>query len=305
MSLLVACLYLLCVAFLFGAGLWVFSRDPYRRLNSSFAVLAFSLLGWVVTLFLFTPQTAGPALLWLGRANFAALALAAPATWQFVETLANSDWWYARWLWSAGLLFALVALLTPLIDKSEALRGSVHVTSYGVLFPAYTIFVLVCAVGALWSAFEPAAHLRRQTILQLRFVGVGILATTAIAFVFDAVLPYYFGNFHYIHVGPLSTIIFLGLVAYAVSVYHLFNVRILVRSTVVFAILIGLFLEFYRIAVDSLAHLLPLQDATERQIAATAVALIVNAFSHEALKHWLEHLFDRMLTKRRKFRSRQ
>ncbi len=107
-------------------------------------------------------------------------------------------------------------------------------------------------------------------------------------------------DYRFIHVGPLSTIIFLGLVAYAVSVHHLFNVRILVRSTVVFAVLIGVFLEFYRIAVDALAHLLPLQDAAERQIAATAVALIVNAFSHEALKHWLDHLIDRTITRHRK-----
>jgi hypothetical protein len=304
MSLLVACLYLLCIAFLFGSGLWVFSRDPYSRLNSSFAVLAFTLLGWVLTLFLFSPQTSNPALLWLGRANFAALALAAPATLQFVEALANRQVRHSLWLWSVGFFFVILSLFTSLVDKGEALRGSVHVTSYGALFPLYTLYILFCAVGALWRAFEPAPQLHTQTRVQLRFVGFGILTTTAIALVVDAILPYYYGDFGYIHVGPLSTIVFLGLVAYAVSVHHLFNVRILVRSTVVFAVLIGLFLEFYRVAVDALAHLLPLQDATERQIAATAVALIVNAFSHEALKHWLERLIDRVITGSRKSQRR-
>ena len=79
MSLLTASLYLLCLAFLFGSAVYVYSRDPFARVNAAFALLALTLLGWVGTLFVYTAQTQGSALLWLGRANFAFAALMAPA----------------------------------------------------------------------------------------------------------------------------------------------------------------------------------------------------------------------------------
>src|SRR5579859_1676799 len=134
MSLLVASLCLLCLAFLFGSALYVYSRDPFSRLNASFALLALSLLGWVGTLFVFGAQTGGSALLWLGRANFAAAALAAPASLLFVLALARKPLRYASWVWLETGLWAAVSLLTGLVDKEETVIGGIHVTRYGFLF---------------------------------------------------------------------------------------------------------------------------------------------------------------------------
>jgi hypothetical protein len=303
MPLLVASLYLLCLAFLFGSALYVWSRDPFARLNASYAALAAALLGWVGTLFLFASEQAGPGLLWLGRANFAAV-LIAPAALSFARALARSK--PSRivvWLWLESLALALLSLLTGAVDRSESLAGAQHVTAYGPLFPIYIAHLVGFAVAALVIAFRPNLSLPREVRAQLRLVGVGILATGAVGITANALLPYLYGDFRFIDAGTLSTIFFLAAVAYAATVHHLFDVRVLIRATLVYGVLVALAVELYQFAVESLTHLLPLGDPAGQHVAAAAVALTVNAFTHEPLRRLLEQLADRLLANGRKHRS--
>jgi hypothetical protein len=306
MSLLVASLYLLCLAFLFGSALYVWSRDPFARLNASYAALAAALLGWVGTLFLFTSEASGPGLLWLGRANFAAAVLIAPAALSFVRALARCE--KSRldsWIWLEGLALALLSLLTGAVDRAETLTKAQHVTAYGPLFPLYIAHLVGFAVAALVTAFRPAHAIPREVRTQLRLVGTGILATGVVGIVSNAVLPYYYGDFRFIDAGTLSTILFLAAVAYAATVHHLFDVRVLVRATLVYGVLVAFAVELYQLAVESLTRLLPLGDPAGQHVAAVAVALTINAFTHEPLRRLLEQLSDRLLAKTRKHQALQ
>jgi hypothetical protein len=299
MSLLVASLYLLCLAFLFGSALYVWSRDPFVRLNASYAALAAALLGWVGTLFLFSSNSPGTGLLWLGRANFAAAVLIAPAALSFVRALARSrPSRIDTWIWLEGLALALLSLLTGAVDRAEAITGAQHVTSYGPLFPLYIAHLVAYAVAALVTAFRATPALPREVRTQLRLVGVGILATGAVGIVANAVLPYFYGDFRFIDAGTLSTIFFLAAVAYAATIHHLFDVRVLVRATLVYGVLVAFAVELYQVAVESLTRLLPLGDAAGQHVAAAAVALTINAFTHEPLRKLLEQLADRLLVRK-------
>nr|ACX33976.1 predicted transmembrane protein [uncultured bacterium RM44] len=80
MTLFTASLYLLCLAFLFGSAVFVFSRNPRSPLNGYYALLAMALLGWVGTLFVFGSLPEGATLLIVGRANFAAAAVVVTAS---------------------------------------------------------------------------------------------------------------------------------------------------------------------------------------------------------------------------------
>ena len=89
MTLITASLYILCLAFLLGSALFVYSRNPRSRLNGYYALLALALLGWVGTLFVFDSLPEGSLLLAVGRANFAAAAVVATASCLFAAQLAG------------------------------------------------------------------------------------------------------------------------------------------------------------------------------------------------------------------------
>ena len=295
MSALVAALYCLCLLFLTGFTVFVLIKDPHSRTHRHFAWLLLALLGWVASLFAFNLETSPAQLLWLGRFNFAAIVFAVTLGYAFVCDVARRRPVPApAWLWAETAGLAALTLLTPLVDRAELVVSGLHVTLYGPLFPLYLLHVLALLGAALFVAFRPPQRLSAEVKSQLRLIGIGGLATGAVALVTNVLLPYAFGDFALIHVGTLSTILFLAAVGDAVFVHHLFDVRVVLRAAFVYAGLVALALELYQLALSFLAHLLPLGNAAERTYAATALVLVVNAFTQRPLKRWLERLIDRL-----------
>ena len=293
MTLLTASSYLLCLAALLGSALFVFSRDPRSRLNRYYALLALALLGWVGTLFVFGSLPQGETLLVIGRANFAVAVLVATASYLFVVELAGRKVPHLRMVWLETMVLFALSLGTSLIDRMEIVQHGLHSTAYGPLFAVYIFHVVAYLALAVIVAFRSMARDRSATRTQLRLVGTGIFATAVVGVTANIVLPYGYGNFQFINVGTLSTALFLLAVGYAVFAYHLFSIRIIIRTTFVLAGLVALALELYSLALSFLAHLLPFGDAQERSFAATALVLVVNAFTQEPVRHWLERLIDR------------
>ena len=313
MTALLAALYILCILFLIGFALLIFRRNPQSKLNRYFALLALALLGWVASLFAFDLNITGHALLWLGRFNFASIVVAVTLGYLFVREVAGlPKHSAAAWLWAETGLLAALTLFTPWVDRQELLHLGEHVTVYGPLFLPYVLHILALLCAMLLEAFPSEALPSQQRVAekagqhrhlievrnQLRLIGGGIVATSVIGLFTNVFLPYARGDFRFIHVGTLSTVLFLGAVGYAVFAYHLFSIRIIVRATFVLAGLLALALELYSLVLSFLAHLLPLGDAQGRSFIATALVLVVNAFTQEPVRRWLERLIDRSYYRR-------
>jgi hypothetical protein len=297
MSPLVAALYLLCILFLVSFSIFVIAKDYTNPLNQYFSLLCLALLGWVGSLAAFFLKTSSSELLWIGRFNFAAVAVAVPLLYLFVRRLSCRPSPGSGWIWFLWIETAILTLVTQFlsaVDRAEFVTNGVHTTAYGPLFPLYILHVLVYVIAAVNAAFRPAGRVTQVTRNQLKLVGGGIIATAAIALFTNAWLPYVSDDFRFIHVGTISTILFLAAVGYAVFVYGLFDVHIVIRATFVFAGLIALALEVYKAAIASLVHLVPLGDPSERQSAATFITLVIFAFTQEPVKRWLESVARRI-----------
>jgi hypothetical protein len=302
MTLVTASLYLLCLAYLFGSAVFIYFRNPRSGINAHYSLLALALMGWVGTLFVFDSLPPGGLLLNVGRENFAAAALVGSASYLFVTELAGERPKSYVLIWTETLALAAVSLFTPLIDKSEAVQSGQHLTTYGPLFAVYIVHVVAYLASAIYSAFRSRNRLGSRTKLQLRLVGTGILATAVVGITANIVLPYLFGDFRFIDVGTLSTILVLGGVTYAIFTAHLFNIRVIVTTALVFAVLISIFLEVYNAAVSFLAELLPVGDPVERHFAATVITLVISATTSETIKRGLHRLGDKILRKGEKAR---
>ncbi len=303
MSALLAALYILCLLLLSAFALYVFAQNPRAPLNRDFTLLALALLAWVASLFAFNFPLAPETLLLVGRLNFASIVFVTTLAFVFVRAVPASLRTTAAavtvagktaehrlhgWLWLETILLGLVTLLTPLVDQTEILQAGQHSTVYGPLFLPYMLHVLILLAAALSQALRPPRGTRPQEQDQLRLIGSGSLATAAVTLVTNVLLPYSFGDFRLIHVGTLSTLLFLVAVGYAIFARHLFHVRVIIRAAFVYGGLIALALELYQLAITFLTHLLPFGDAAERGFAATAMALIVNAFTQQPVRRWLE-----------------
>ncbi len=297
-SLFITSLYFLCFLLLIGMAVVIFARNPRSRLHRVFALSALALLGWLGTLFLFNHQSDPHPLTLLGRLNFVCALFVVFFGYQLVKEIAgkgiSGKAVRAVWLlWADVLLLSLMTLRTPWIDRAEIVQGGQHVTQFGPLFPLYILHVVAYLAASFATAFREANRARGPVRRQLFVIGIGMLATAAIALTTNVALPYAFHIFALQDVGSLSTILFLAAVGYAVFAAHLFGIRVIIRAAFVYAGLITLALELYQLAVSFLAKLLPFGDAAERAYAATAIALIVNAFTQQPVRQWLERVVDK------------
>jgi hypothetical protein len=287
-------LYGLCCLLLLGMATLVLMRRPTSALHRQFALVALALLVWVATLYFFH-HTSSPSLaLLLGRLNFAAVLPAVTLGYLLVRTLGQKASRYPSLLLAETLLLTLLTAFTPLIDEAERL-GAGHngrpLTVYGPLFPLYLLHLLGYLSAAVLLAFRYARSAARPVADQLYLVGAGILATGLIALVTNAVLPYGFGDFRYTDVGPLSTIAFLLCVGYAILKHRLFDLKLFVRRTLVW----GLLLSFVLSAYSAVVVLVTDRLAGENAGTVTRFAVLMLAFSFDPLRRFLEQRIDRLL----------
>ena len=293
-------IYALCCVALLGMAGFVWIRSPRAWLNRSFALTCLFLLAWLATLFLFNRTGQPETLLLVGRLNFAAVPPAALCAYLFVRAVANLPLLRRTSFWGlvgSSLLLSLVSASTPLVDQAELLAagtGVRHITVYGPLFPLYAIYVAAFLLAAVLLAFQQASTTRPPARDQLLLVGSGMLATGLVALVTNALLPYAFGQFRFTDVGPFSTVLFLSAVAYAVAKHRLFDVRLLVRKTLVY----GLLLSFVLAAYSSLLVLATDRFAGEGNGALTRFGVLAIAFSFDPVRRFLEHRIDKLLSQR-------
>jgi hypothetical protein len=293
-----ALLYYLC--FLLLTGLTVFiackaSRRTSTPLRRTFFLLALSLLLWQLTLFLEVRTVHPAAQLRLGRANFAAVVFAAYFALRFVQevpakgAVPGSTW--SRWLFVATVLLALVTLLTPLISAAERVEAGRAVTTFGPLFPVYLIHVVGGLAAALVMAFCQWRKAEERRVRgQVLLIGSGMLLTGGVALVTNALLPYGRGDFRFCDVGTLSTLFFVLAVAYATFVHRLFDLRVIVRETLVYGMLLAFVLGAYSSTVFVLS-----QALTEGAEKLVQFAVLLIAFSFDPLRRFLEEKTDRLL----------
>ena len=199
----------------------------------------------------------------------------------------------------AGLSLARRALLaalttfTPAVDAAERISvGNHHVTTYGLLFPLYAAHILAYFGAALTRAFQARQAVREPSQRdQLLLVGVGTLLTGGIALVTNIVLPFFYGNFIFADWGPISSLFFVLAVAYAVARHRLFDIRLLVRRTLVYGLLLSLALAAYSSFIAIVTDKLTGDSANS----VSRFGVLVIAFSFDPIRRFFEHRIDKML----------
>jgi hypothetical protein len=297
-------LYLLCSALLLLSAAVIFWRDPRSEPHRHYALTALSLLGWVATLPLYYHSANPNEVLWLGRVNFAAAALAVAFGYLLVRSLArrrDGNWKEEHDASLPGsvitesVLLALLSAFTGLVDRAELMgtaQDARHVTVYGVLFPIYALHVLAYLGASTLAAFQA----RKDTVRgaardRLTLVGAGVLITGIVGVVADIILPYGFSDFRFTDAGPLSTAAFLLAVGYAVLRHRLFDLRLLVRRTLVLGVLGSLALAAYGAVVVLATE----RFAGEGAGTFTRFGVLVIALSFDPLRRGLEKRVDRLL----------
>lgn len=294
MPFVIALLYDFSLFLLLGLAIFVFFKNPHAPVNRYFTLAALAFLSWLATLYVFGQTTEPEHLTWLGRVNFASIQWVVVFGYCFLRELVGQPI-PSRWIgFSETLLISVLTLFTGMIDARESIEAGVHVTTAGPLFFLFAAHVSGYPLATIFEAFRARHAASPRLRNQLAVIGLGIGITAVIALVTGVALPYGFHIFSYEEIGALSVVVVALAVAYAITVDHLFDVRIVIRKALVFAVLVGLVEKVYSGGIELLAGALPGAEQSplfHKAISLTTVLFI--AVSFEPVKKWLERQLDR------------
>jgi len=295
-----ALVYYVCFLSLIGLTLFIAfgMRQSKARagLRITFVLLSLSLLSWQATMFIEVRTALPIEQLWVGRFNFAIVAMVVYLALLFVRRIPTqkSDGMTEcspLLLVETASLF-LITLFTPLVDAVEqVVPGGRALTYFGPLYPFYLLHILSYLVLAIEHVFRTRKKAQDSRVRrQLGLVGFGLIATGGVAFITNGAMPYWLGDYRYCDVGTISVQIFILSVAYATFMHGLFDVRVIIRETLVYGFLMAFVLSAYSSTVFLITEYL-----TDGQDKVKQFAVLIIAFSFDPIRRILESKTDRLL----------
>jgi PAS domain S-box-containing protein len=230
---LLLCVTLLCLALLV---LW---RDPRVLVNRLFALSMLTIIGWVGSISLsLSARDSDPNIL-LGRLGFAsAAAIPFSLLWMFesLDDTPGRPRLPKPILWAGGACVVMVLLcLTPLVVAGSGRASSGRSFLYGPLHPLFGIYFLSAFGFALYRLFRQLRSASGVRKLQLRYLLLGILLGGIGAITTNLLIPLLWGTSQYSLLGPYFSLLVAGFAAHAIIRYRLMDIRVVIKSGVVYA----------------------------------------------------------------------
>ena len=220
-------------------ALFVLWHHPKVEVNRVFALTALSVAGWTFTNAIFQ-QTASVATATQAAAfsYLSAVMLGASFlhfAWIFPRRTAVSAAGKSI-LWGIAILVGLLSFVPGLVIQTVDISGNRSiVTSAGV--SAIAVFMLVTSLWAFGSLLRQHTRLRGIARAQSGYVLTGSALTAVIGLICNLLLPL-LGNYSLVWLGPTASLFFVGFIVYSIIAQHLFDIRIIIKRTLVYTILL-------------------------------------------------------------------
>lgn len=274
----------------FLLGLFVLSRSPKRFINRIYFIFASITALWVFNNFILRlfPSTE----ILRGSYAMGALVLAISLHWVFyicdgVFTRIRKIILYTV----AALLFVLPYIGNlVIIQLNSIIFGGVNADT-GILFPIYSLYFfggISLILYKFYSTKKKSIGLRR---LQMKYLLTGAALYTIIVFSVSFFLPL-FGILQFTSLDNLSTLFFVGFTAYAIAKYRFMDIRVIIKRSTVFAVLVAVITGLYTLIAVVIADIFGFGFVMTGFIMAILVAL-----GFDPLKRWLSETTDRWLFK--------
>lgn len=269
----------------------VFFRSWRRLDNALFLCLALSVAVWSVGIAYFLESTTQHQARVLVNCYYFAAWCIGLSVWGFSYAwTGKSTAGLGRWLILLTLGLSVLLWADPRLIVTQV-RFEPHL---GVTFNiatqiAYSLGFLAfygSGIYEIWRKHYRSTGFQRS---QFELLLIGLGSAGLVGTICNLVLPW-FGNYRLIWVGPISSVLFVGCIAYAIVRHHLFDIRaLIVRSIAYLTTLTVLASMFGVIVFGTSTYLFQLRlDFWVQVYISAATALSALAFSR--LKNFFDHV---------------
>ena len=182
-------------------------------------------------------------------------------------------------------------MINSLYHEQGAWRADVNTVNY-LIFSVY--FVALFATAAVVSVYKFMTY-RGIERKRASYYAFGIIATSIPGFIANLILPYS-GNYDYVWIGPVASIIVLISTGYSIIRHKMFDIKEFLSRAIVYALLIMTITGLYAgLLFLTSSVLLPSEQYTTTGFVINVIIALIAAFSFQPLKQFFDRLTVRLL----------
>ena len=276
-------------------AVFVYSKNPTRWANRTFAIFSVAVAGWTAGTWLANYFAESEIALLAARVAFPMAALSVYSLLIFFHVFPHaSSFPHSKVVIAFGVLAGTLAIIptTPWIVTGHTMTDQGLKVAYGPLYPVFALYILSCVGYALWIIICKIRTAQGVESLQLKYLFAGLIVPGVLATVTNLLIPLAFGTSRFSQYGPLFSFLMVAMIAHAIIRHRLMDIRVVIRKSVVYVvafvvagtILTGLIVGSNLLFPESGWRL-------SREI---VLGLLVAVLFHP-LKSRIQHAFDRYL----------
>ncbi|PIR85513.1 hypothetical protein COU15_00250 [Candidatus Kaiserbacteria bacterium CG10_big_fil_rev_8_21_14_0_10_45_20] len=232
-------------------GLIVFSRNRKNTTNQSFFFLSLAVSSWGIAM-LFLRGAHDPDLaVWGARALYATAALIPFASVYFARLFPEEKRFlsfFEKNIVPLPFITILIITLLPyggLIEDVTLTQGAEPSISFNfLLHSVYILFIVGYFSWVYVILFSKLLKTKGILRIQLTYILIGTLATTATGVVTNLLLPY-FNIFTFNWVGQIGVLAMITFILYSILKHHLFSVSVIATEIFVVVLELTLFTQIF------------------------------------------------------------
>lgn len=291
-------LYVFTIVATVVIGFIVYKNNPKSWVNRSYALITISILFWVVSVFL-----ADVLRIYEYSFFFTKLAIIGPS-WiplfylLFVNFFLDPTKKFPKYLY----ILSVPSILLTLFSFTNYNVKSISLETWGTDFKPGILYYFLLTLFIIYIGYATFVLIRHffKTKGLKKFQIVYVLFGGVVAIIFgiflNLVFPFLGFGMSSVY-GPLSALIFLSSTAYAIIRYRLMDIRVIIRRSAVFAVLVAIITSIYALIAYVLSTIFQDLIGTSSVLLNGIVTAVLVAIGFEPLKKWLSNVTDKFLFK--------
>ncbi len=221
----------------FGLGLLVYFRDPKKRINISFSIFTWALAGWILGVSMFFLFKEPELRLFWARITFFSASIIPSAFFYFSlifpqekRTISSSKIFL---IFSPAVMFAIISFTKLMVHSA---RWDTLTMNYGVAHKFFSIYLLAGMFGGIFFLIKSYKNSIALERIQIKYCLLGIFIMTILGITFNLIIPLVSSS-RLSYLGPVSTIIMVSFIAYAILKHRLMDINIVLKKGTTYALL--------------------------------------------------------------------
>ncbi|MCK5320244.1 hypothetical protein KAJ61_02545 [Candidatus Parcubacteria bacterium] len=292
-------IYIVIVIFGLFLSLLVYLKNKKSFVNIFFSLFIISLIGWIVTLFIFY-NCDQQSILLIGRLNFAATEIVGYFGFYFGYFFPkkifylNKKTHIALFLW---LIFLVcITIFTDLISKNEIISQDGIETIFGKF---YFVFILHFVVLVSLIFIFPLCKYRKVNKLQkqqIKYFALGSSLSIVTGIITNIVLPFTFNYYDLQIFGPISLFFIFGFTSYAIIKHQLLDIKVVIQRWIIYSILFSVIVSTY-LALMFLLGFFFQQNTDFAMPAAALITTVICIYTVPIIERYFKKWTDKIFFK--------